>query len=219
MYVRAQENEESEDSGTDDEDEREDDGDEGDTNDDQEGGQMETCLNCSADFEKTSSSGAVVTLSQTLLCPACSPLSACLLCPACLPALPCLPCLPACLPCLPACSRCDCLALTSRCGAKRRIYEVNDSSTNAFLDQFEFNNQMNTLAEPLNPYTDFWPRTTSGDLSAYYTWSGSLTTPPCTEGLKWHLFTQPVTMSTKQLAAYQASLAVSAPRTSSRSRI
>lgn len=33
----------------------------------------------------------------------------------------------------------------------------------------------------------------------YYSWSGSLTTPPCTEGVKWMLLTQPVTVSAKQV--------------------
>jgi carbonic anhydrase len=85
----------------------------------------------------------------------------------------------------------------------------NDSSTNAFLERFTYDNHDHELSTPLNPYTQFFPTNSIGAISAYHTWSGSLTTPPCTEGLKWHMFTQPVTMSTKQLARYQASLAIS----------
>jgi len=49
-------------------------------------------------------------------------------------------------------------------------------------------------------------------LATYYTWDGSLTTPPCWDttwtqpNLKWHMFTQPVTMSTSQLNKYKAAI-------------
>jgi carbonic anhydrase len=33
-------------------------------------------------------------------------------------------------------------------------------------------------------------------------YSGSLTTPPCTEGVKWNIFTKPITMSTAQINAF-----------------
>ena len=38
--------------------------------------------------------------------------------------------------------------------------------------------------------------------SDYYTFDGSLTTPPCTEGIKWYVLTQPATMSLGQLTAF-----------------
>lgn len=38
----------------------------------------------------------------------------------------------------------------------------------------------------------------------YISYEGSLTTPPCWEGLLWHVFTNPVTMSLRQLNQYRS---------------
>ncbi len=38
----------------------------------------------------------------------------------------------------------------------------------------------------------------------YYTYSGSLTTPPCTEGFTWYILKSPSELSTKQVDAYHA---------------
>jgi len=38
----------------------------------------------------------------------------------------------------------------------------------------------------------------------YWTFMGSLTTPPCTEGVRWYVFEQPVTISRSQLRAFGA---------------
>ena len=35
-----------------------------------------------------------------------------------------------------------------------------------------------------------------------YRYSGSITTPPCTEGVKFNIFSKPITMSTKQIDAF-----------------
>jgi len=38
----------------------------------------------------------------------------------------------------------------------------------------------------------------------YWTYMGSLTTPPCTEGVRWFVFQQPLTISREQLSAFTA---------------
>ncbi|MEY4431675.1 MAG: hypothetical protein RLZZ533_1611, partial [Cyanobacteriota bacterium] len=38
----------------------------------------------------------------------------------------------------------------------------------------------------------------------YYSYAGSLTTPPCTEGVRFYILKQPVPMSAAQLAAFRA---------------
>lgn len=44
----------------------------------------------------------------------------------------------------------------------------------------------------------------------YYTYEGSLTTPPCTEGVKWIVMQQPISLSMEQLKAFQALIPVNA---------
>ena len=45
---------------------------------------------------------------------------------------------------------------------------------------------------------------------SYYAYDGSLTTPPCGEGVKWHVVKEPITLSAQQLKAFQAVFPVNA---------
>ena len=42
------------------------------------------------------------------------------------------------------------------------------------------------------------------DRRTAWRYPGSLTTPPCTEGVSWIVMTEPVTLSAKQIAAFSA---------------
>lgn len=39
--------------------------------------------------------------------------------------------------------------------------------------------------------------------NAYFSYTGSLTTPPCSEGVKWHVMVEPITVSAEQIAAFE----------------
>jgi len=55
-----------------------------------------------------------------------------------------------------------------------------------------------------NP-ADFLPQS-----SAHYRYVGSLTTPPCTEGVQWVVLTQPVTVSDEDIAQFAAQISFNA---------
>lgn len=44
--------------------------------------------------------------------------------------------------------------------------------------------------------------------SGYYRYMGSLTTPPCVEGVSWYILKEPITMSADQIKAFQAVIGV-----------
>lgn len=64
---------------------------------------------------------------------------------------------------------------------------------------------------PAKPDGDHTPRGTKVDTNmllphqrSYYRYSGSVTAPPCTEGVDWIVMKQPLALSTSQLAAWRA---------------
>lgn len=54
------------------------------------------------------------------------------------------------------------------------------------------------LAEAINP-SDLLPADRN-----FYAYSGSLTTPPCSEGVKWHVMVSPLSVSSAQVSSYAA---------------
>jgi len=70
-----------------------------------------------------------------------------------------------------------------------------EGEANPFLDKVIKNvgkNAMLNVAEMLPEDTEH-----------YYHYQGSLTTPPCSEGVQWYVLKQPVTASKEQLAAFR----------------
>jgi len=55
----------------------------------------------------------------------------------------------------------------------------------------------NTVSDRLINAVNLLPRS-----KAYYSYVGSLTTPPCSEGVKWNLLVEPMTVSEEQIATF-----------------
>lgn len=60
-------------------------------------------------------------------------------------------------------------------------------------------------AHPLSPYGDFLPGN-----PAHFVYEGSLTSPPCTEGVKWLVYTDPVPISQDDLETIRAATGANA---------
>ncbi len=65
-------------------------------------------------------------------------------------------------------------------------------------------NSMEELADPFNPLA-FLP-----DSKKHFRYSGSLTTPPCTEGVKWVVMLEPVTVLDEDMAQFAARISFNA---------
>ena len=78
------------------------------------------------------------------------------------------------------------------------IESSSSTSGNMFLRNFwahgAFTASTQTAKTPINPYTDFLPGSRN-----FYTYMGSLSTPPCTEGVTWIVFKDIMTVSPSDL--------------------
>lgn len=81
------------------------------------------------------------------------------------------------------------------------FYEEGDA--NALMDTLWAN-----VADPHEPKSTSEITLNGKDLLpddlSYYTWNGSLTTPPCSENVRWFLLRTPPTLSSEQLEAFNA---------------
>jgi carbonic anhydrase len=59
-----------------------------------------------------------------------------------------------------------------------------------------------TAGEKRAAGAEFDPASLLPTRRSYYGYTGSLTTPPCSEGVRWHILKQPVEISPAQLAAF-----------------
>ena len=87
------------------------------------------------------------------------------------------------------------------------MIKADNGKANPLLDKI-FNNapylsffgQANSASAPLGEIN---PVELLPEKKSYYTYSGSLTTPPCSEGVHWYVMTEPVYVSNSSVTIYQ----------------
>lgn len=83
--------------------------------------------------------------------------------------------------------------------AREAAFSLKTATSTSGLCKYAFEYEV-AGADVINPYTEFLPADKS-----FYTYSGSLTTYPCTEGVTWIVFEQPMMVSTADVTKIMAS--------------
>jgi len=92
------------------------------------------------------------------------------------------------------------------------MLEATRSEANTFLANFwgNFDNAEHEMESGMN-WLSYFPGeyAAGGNYSAasYFSYDGSFTTPPCTEGVKWYIFSEPLHMSVQQLNEFKKAVA------------
>lgn len=79
---------------------------------------------------------------------------------------------------------------------------IEEGAANPVIDQIWQNipssGKTNTVADRSIDASNFLPKR-----QAYFSYTGSLTTPPCSEGVSWNLLVEPITASEAQIEVFQ----------------
>jgi len=118
----------------------------------------------------------------------------------------------------PLCAHCvhEKIGDSSRYGVLGVVYEVDSTVEDPFLKSIVDNLPVKTdtttkIDKAGVNFTNYLAGMTN--LSNYYTYAGSLTTPPCTEAVDWHVLSHPVKLTQAQLDKMVAALGHSATGT------
>lgn len=83
---------------------------------------------------------------------------------------------------------------------------LNSGTTNSLIEEVWKNipaaGKTNTVSDRLINASSLLPSRKSYYSKSYYSYAGSLTTPPCSEGVKWNVFVEPMTASKEQIETF-----------------
>ncbi len=80
---------------------------------------------------------------------------------------------------------------------------INEGENNSALQQFWNSFPGQNYIEQVSPAIRYNIRDLLPSNQSYYNYSGSLTTPPCSENVNWFLLKEPITVSSEQLANFK----------------